>query len=71
MLVLFIIASPPGIGKSTSGDEMNYNISFSEMTRLAKQANSKKSNVSLEERRRQASRLKNTNCSKVKKQQSC
>ena len=46
---------------------MNYNISFSEMTRLAKQANSKKSGVSLDQMRKQASLLKSSNNSKTKK----
>lgn len=47
---------------------MNYNISFSDMNRLAKQANSKKLNVSLDQMRKQASQLKNSSESKVKKQ---
>jgi len=48
---------------------MNYKISFSEMNQLAKAANSKKSSISLEEMRKQASQLKNSSASKVKKQQ--
>jgi replication initiation and membrane attachment protein DnaB len=48
---------------------MNYNISFLEMNRLAKQANSKKTNVSLDQMRKQASQLKNSSGPKVKKQQ--
>ncbi len=48
---------------------MNYNISFSEMTRLAKQVNLKKSSVSLDQMRKQASLLKNSSGSKVNKQQ--
>lgn len=48
---------------------MNYNISFSEMNKLAKQANSKKPSVSLDQMRKQASLLKNSSGSKVKKQQ--
>ncbi|MEO6978804.1 MAG: hypothetical protein ABI113_10520 [Mucilaginibacter sp.] len=48
---------------------MNYNISFSEMNRLAEQINSKKPKVSLEQMRKQASELKNESRSKVKKQQ--
>ena len=48
---------------------MNYNISFSEMSKLAKQANSKRSNVSLDQMRKQASLLKNSSSSKIKKQQ--
>jgi len=48
---------------------MNYNVSFSEMDRMAKQANSKKSSVSLEQMREQVSRLKKNSSSKVKKQQ--
>lgn len=48
---------------------MNYNISFSEMNKLAKQANSKKSSVSLDQMRKQASLLKNSSDSKVNKQQ--
>jgi len=47
---------------------MNYNRSFSEMSRLAKQVNSKKSSVSLDQMRKQASLLKNSSGSKVKKQ---
>jgi len=39
------------------------------MNRLAKQANSKKSNVSLDQLRKQASQLKNSGASKLKKQQ--
>jgi len=49
--------------------KMNYNISFSDMNRLARQANSKKSNVSLEQMRKQAAQLKISSGSKVKKQQ--
>jgi len=49
--------------------KMNYNISFSEMNRLAEQINSKKPKVSLEQMRKQAAELKNENRSKVKKQQ--
>jgi len=49
--------------------KMNYCISFPEMNRLARQANSKKSNVSLDQMRKQASQLKNSSDSKVKKQQ--
>lgn len=48
---------------------MNYDISFSGMSRLARQANSEQSNVSLDQMRKQASQLKNTSSSKVKKQQ--
>ncbi|HWZ14938.1 MAG TPA: hypothetical protein VNW95_06835 [Mucilaginibacter sp.] len=48
---------------------MNYNISFSDMSQLARQANSKKSNVSLDQMRKQASQVKNSSGSKVKKQQ--
>ena len=49
---------------------MNYNVSFSEMDRMAKQANSKKSGVSLTQMRKQVLQLKNSSSSKVKKQQS-
>ncbi|CAN5498587.1 hypothetical protein BH09BAC6_BH09BAC6_29250 [soil metagenome] len=49
---------------------MNYNVSFSEMDRMAKQAESKKSSISLTKMRKQASQLKNSSSSKVKKQQS-
>ena len=48
---------------------MNYKISFSEMDKLARQANSKKPKVSLEEMRKQISFLKNNSNSSVKKQQ--
>jgi len=48
---------------------MNYNISFSEMNRLAKQANSIKPSVSLDQMRKQALLLKNNSCSKGKKKQ--
>jgi len=48
---------------------MNYKISFSEMDRLASQAKSKKSNISLAQMRKQASELKNSSNSKLKKQQ--
>jgi replication initiation and membrane attachment protein DnaB len=48
---------------------MNYNISFSDMNRLASQTNSKKSNVSLDQMRKQASQLKINSGSKLKKQQ--
>lgn len=47
---------------------MNYKISLLEMDRLGQQANLKKSKISLEEMRRQASDLKNKSISKVKKQ---
>ncbi len=49
---------------------MNYNISFSEMNKLAEQANSKKSKLSLEDMRKQVTLLKTKSVSKVKKQQS-
>lgn len=48
--------------------KMNYNISFLEMNRLAQKANSKKPRLSLTEMRMQASILKNSSSSKVKKQ---
>lgn len=47
---------------------MNYNISFSEMNKLAEEANSQKPKLSLEQMRQQALQLKNNNRSKVKKQ---
>ena len=47
---------------------MNYNISFSEMDRLASQASSKKSKLSVEQMRDQVSHLKNSSTSKVKKE---
>ncbi|WP_285008567.1 hypothetical protein [Pedobacter faecalis] len=46
---------------------MNYKISLSEMDRMAKAANSKKSKISLEEMRTQAQNLKNKSIAKVKK----
>jgi len=49
--------------------KMNYNISFSDMNRLASHANSKKPNVSLNQMRKQASQLKSNIGSKVKKRQ--
>jgi len=49
---------------------MNYNISFSEMNKLAEQVNSKKPKLSLEEMRKQVAFLKNKSISKMKKQQS-
>jgi len=55
---LFLIIDP----------KMNYNISFSEMNRLAKRANSRNSDISLAQMRRQAAQLKNNGLSKVKKQ---
>lgn len=48
--------------------KMNYNISFSEMNRLAEKANLKKPRLSLDEMRKQASTLKNSSSSKLKKQ---
>jgi len=48
----------------------NYNISFSEMNKLAEQANSKKSKLSLADMRKQVALLKTKSVSKVKKQQS-
>lgn len=49
---------------------MNYKISLSEMDRMAKVANSKKSKISLEEMRMQVQNLKNKSISKVKKNHS-
>jgi len=46
---------------------MNYNISLSEMDRLAIQVNSKKRKISLEEMRKQALELKSKSRSKMKK----
>lgn len=46
---------------------MNYSISFSEMSQLAKQANFKKPKLSLEQMRQQVSQLKSNNNLKVKK----
>ena len=48
---------------------MNYRISFSEMNKLAQEATSKQPKTSLEEMRKQVTRLKNSSISKVKKQQ--
>jgi hypothetical protein len=39
---------------------MNYNISFSEMNQLARQVNSKKTNVYLDQMQKQASQPKNS-----------
>ena len=47
---------------------MNYKISFSEMNELAKQVNSKKPNLTLEQMREQVLRLKDQSVSKIKKQ---
>jgi len=47
---------------------MNYNISVSEMNRLARQIKSKKASVSLKQMKEEAALLKSTNVSKVKKQ---
>jgi hypothetical protein len=47
-------------------DELH--ISFSEMNRLAREAHSKKPKLSLEDMRKQASTLKNSSTSKVKRQ---
>jgi len=49
---------------------MNYKISFSEMNKLAEQANSKSPKVSLDDMRKQAMQVKNSSVSKVKKQHS-
>ena len=46
---------------------MNYNISFSDMNRLAKQVNSKKTNVSLDQMRKQASQLKNSSTPSIRR----
>ncbi len=46
---------------------MNYKTSFLEMDQLAVQANSSKSNISLEKMRSQAKELKNKSIPKVKK----
>lgn len=48
---------------------MNYNISFSEMNKLAKEALSKQPKVSLEGMREQVSQLKKSSSSKIRKQQ--
>ncbi|SEO45487.1 hypothetical protein SAMN05192574_108145 [Mucilaginibacter gossypiicola] len=47
---------------------MDYNISFSEMNELARQANSKKPKLSLDQMRQQVLQLKKDSNSKVKKQ---
>jgi hypothetical protein len=47
---------------------MNYNISFKEMDELAKQVNSQKPAISIDQMRQQALQLKNNSLSKDKKQ---
>ena len=47
---------------------MNYNISFSEMNELAKQVNTKKPNLTVEQMREQVQRLKAQSISKIRKQ---
>lgn len=46
---------------------MNYRVSLWEMDKMAAQANSKKSTISLEEMKKQVQNLKNKSISKVKK----
>jgi hypothetical protein len=46
---------------------MNYNISFSEMNKLAEQVNSQKPKLSLEQMRQQVLQVKNNSNSIVKK----
>ena len=46
----------------------NYKISFAQMNRLAKEATSKKSRLSLEDMRKQVQTLRQTSVSKEKKQ---